>query len=73
MIRDAARFMPILSDAIFKESMFTIKTLLQKSEMSDSRPILFRSHHWVKNFYAVMWWKIDNIYDIEAELDLIFS
>ncbi len=69
MLRDAMRYMPALADATYVDSMFEIKTLLQKNEVDDGRPILFEKHAELPGCYSILGGKIDNIYDILARLD----
>nr|WP_275994231.1 FAD-dependent oxidoreductase [Argonema antarcticum] len=71
MIRDAERYMPILKECKYADSLWEIKTILPQSEVDDSRPILFKKHHGLKNFYCVLGGKIDNIYDIPPELKFL--
>lgn len=67
MQKDAARYMPILSDCKYQDSLWEVKTILPRSESDDSRPILFRPHHGLHGFHCVMGGKIDNVYDaVEA-------
>jgi L-2-hydroxyglutarate oxidase LhgO len=63
MIHDAQRYMPILSQCQFSESLWEVKTVLPRSEVDDSRPILFRPNHGLSGFHCVMGGKIDNVYD----------
>ncbi|WP_043431292.1 FAD-dependent oxidoreductase [Cystobacter fuscus] len=71
MIRDASRYMPALRDARHMDSLWEVKTVLPASEVDDSRPILFRWGHGLKNLVCVMGGKIDNIYDVLQEIDLL--
>lgn len=64
MINDAKRYIPMLEDVIYKDSIFEVKTVLVKNEMNDGRPILFTKDYGIKNFSNIMGGKIDNIYDI---------
>ena len=47
-----------------------MKTVLPSSEADDSRPILFRRDDTVPNLTSIMGGKIDNIYDVLAELEV---
>lgn len=69
MWRDAARYMPVLSEARYKESLWEVKTVLPRSESDDSRPILFRTNHGLRGFHCIMGGKIDNVYDAVAQID----
>ena len=69
MIRDAARYLPCVSDCRYVESLWEVKTVLPVSEQDDSRPILFRPDHGLPGLTCVMGGKIDNVYDVMQELD----
>lgn len=71
MLRDAARYLPLLKEAHYVDSLWEIKTILLQSEVDDSRPILFHRHPQLSNLYCVMGGKIDNIYDLSQELEFI--
>jgi len=73
MIKDAARYLPIMHDAVFLESMFEIKTVLLKNEGDDGRPILFEKDQNIKGLYSVLGGKIDNIYDVIQQVDMILE
>ncbi|ELR97350.1 FAD-dependent oxidoreductase [Gloeocapsa sp. PCC 73106] len=68
MIQDAARYLPILKDCSYLESLWEIKTVLPQSELNDSRPILFQQNLKLPNLISILGGKIDNIYDILDEL-----
>jgi glycine/D-amino acid oxidase-like deaminating enzyme len=68
MIKDAARYIPSLERSRFVESLWEIKTVLPRSEVDDSRPILFHPVEGVANFICILGGKIDNIYDIQNYL-----
>jgi glycine/D-amino acid oxidase-like deaminating enzyme len=68
MIRDAKRYMPGLADAVTKDSLFEVKTVLVKNEGNDGRPILFEKSQTLPGFYSVLGGKIDNIYDVLEKL-----
>lgn len=68
MIRDAKRYMPRLADAVTKDSLFEVKTVLVKNEGNDGRPILFEKSQTLPGFYSVLGGKIDNIYDVLEKL-----
>lgn len=73
MIRDAARYLPILLDCHYVESLWEVKTILPQSEVDDSRPILFKRHHQLPNLTCILGGKIDNVYDIFHELQFLES
>jgi len=64
MLNDAKRYIPMLEDAIYKDSIFEVKTVQVKNENDDGRPILFTKDYEIKNFSNIMGGKIDNIYEI---------
>ena len=64
MQKDATRYLPILAQCRYERSLWEVKTVLPRSEVDDSRPILFRSHHGLRGFHCVMGGKIDNVYDV---------
>lgn len=64
MQKDAARYIPILSECEYKRSLWEVKTVLPRSETDDSRPILFRANHGLRGLHCVMGGKIDNVYDV---------
>lgn len=69
MLRDVVRYLPYARDAGYVESLFEIKTVLQKNEGDDGRPILFEKHAELPGCYSVLGGKIDNIYDVLQKLD----
>lgn len=64
MIHDAIRYMPALSECIYKDSIFEAKVVSIKNEQDDGRPIIFTKDYGIKNFYNILGGKIDNIYDV---------
>ncbi len=64
MIQDAKRYMPSLEEAVYRRSLFDVKTVLVKNEWNDGRPILLHRHEEEPRIYSVMGAKIDNIYDL---------
>jgi len=64
MIRDASRYLPALAKSRYRESLFEVKTVLEKNESDDGRPILFRESTSTPGLYSVLGGKIDNIYDL---------
>lgn len=69
MIRDAARYLPVLAKARHVDSLFEVKTVLAKSEGDDGRPILFEHHAALPGCYSILGGKIDNIFDVLEKLD----
>ncbi len=64
MLHDAKRYLPILSECQYQDSLWEVKTILPRSESNDSRPILFKPNHGLKGFHNIMGGKIDNVYDV---------
>jgi len=64
MIRDAARYLPAIRNSRYVESIFEVKTLLQKTELDDARPILFDHSPRSPRLISILGGKIDNIFDI---------
>jgi glycine/D-amino acid oxidase-like deaminating enzyme len=69
MLRDVGRYMPSVRDAKYADSLFEVKTILQKNEGDDGRPILFEQHAELPGCYSVLGGKIDNIYDVLEKLE----
>ena len=69
MVRDVGRYMPAILDARYVESLFEVKTVLEKSEGDDGRPILFERHAELPGCFSVLGGKIDNIYGVLERLD----
>lgn len=69
MVRDAARYLPCLARCRYQDSLWEVKTVLPASERDDSRPILYRPDHGLPGLTCIMGGKIDNVYDVMAELD----
>ncbi len=64
IIRDSSKYIPSLVESKYKESLFEIKTVLYQNEIDDGRPILFKEHPSMKNFYSILGAKIDNVFDV---------
>ena len=71
MRRDAARYIPILSECRYQRSLWEVKTVLPRSETDDSRPILFRPDHGIRGLHCILGGKIDNIYDAVEAIDAL--
>jgi glycine/D-amino acid oxidase-like deaminating enzyme len=69
MILDAQRYLPVLGECRYVESLWEIKTVLPQSEMDDSRPILFKKSDEIPGLVSILGGKIDNIYDIKDCLE----
>ncbi|MBD3366836.1 MAG: FAD-dependent oxidoreductase [Candidatus Eisenbacteria bacterium] len=64
MIRDASRYIPSLAGCRQVDSLWEVKTVLPRSEVDDSRPVLYVTDWGLQNLTCLMGGKIDNIYDI---------
>jgi len=64
MVRDAARYVPAMRECRQVESLWEVKTVLPRSEVDDSRPILFSHNHGMPGFHCVIGSKMDNVYDM---------
>lgn len=73
MIRDVERYIPAIADAVYKDSLFEVKTILMKNETDDGRPILFEKYAELPGLYSVLGGKIDNIYDVLERLEHEFK
>lgn len=69
MIADASRYIPALRGTVYRDSLWTVKTLLPLSETDDGRPILFHRDPKLPAVIHVMGGKIDNIFDVEDEVE----
>ena len=69
MLRDVARYIPSAREMEYAESIFEVKTVLQKNEADDGRPILWEKHEELPGCYSILGGKIDNIYDVMQKLD----
>jgi glycine/D-amino acid oxidase-like deaminating enzyme len=73
MVRDARRYVPCLRECRYRDSLWEVKTVLPASEADDSRPILFRVDHGLRNLVCLMGGKIDNVFDVLNELDQLHA
>lgn len=64
MIRDGQRYMPSLAQARHEKSLFEVKTILEKNENDDGRPILYQQKPDKSRVVSILGGKIDNIYDL---------
>lgn len=69
MRKDAARYIPILAECHYQHSLWEVKTVLPRSEVDDSRPILFCPDHGLKGLHSILGGKIDNVYDVVAAIE----
>lgn len=65
MLRDASRYMPGLAGAVVEDSLYANKTLLERNEVDDGRPIFYHPD-WagMEGLTLLMGSKVDNIYDV---------
>lgn len=68
MLRDVQRYVPALAGCQYVESLWEVKTVLPRSEVDDSRPILHRRDHGLKSLTCVLGSKIDSVYDVLDEI-----
>lgn len=73
MVADASRYIPAIRDAKYRDSIWAVKTLLPQTESDDGRPILFQRDPGLPALVHVMGGKIDNIFDVEAEIEGLLS
>jgi glycine/D-amino acid oxidase-like deaminating enzyme len=73
MYADVVRYIPELKDMELADTIWEVKTVLQKSEGDDSRPILFRPNFGIKGYTCIMGGKLDNIYDVFEDLRAIYG
>jgi len=66
---DAKRYMPLIEKCSHKESLWEVKTVLPRSEASDSRPILYNENYGLNGLHCIMGGKIDNVYDVIHEIE----
>lgn len=71
MLRDAERYLPSISFSKHIASMFEVKTVLEKNEVDDGRPILFHRDVRLPQLCSILGGKIDNIYDILDRISVI--
>ncbi len=64
MLRDAARYLPLMARSRPADSLWEVKTVLPRSEVDDSRPILVRADHGLPGLTCIAGAKLDNIYDM---------
>ena len=72
MVRDAARFLPLLGEVEYAHSHFEVKTVMQANEVDDGRPILFQQQYG-QPVYSILGSKIDNIYDVLERIDAVLA
>lgn len=68
MVRDATRFLPCMATTGWRGSLYVTKSVLERNEIDDGRPIFLRRDPAMPELFSVMGAKIDNIYDLFAML-----
>jgi glycine/D-amino acid oxidase-like deaminating enzyme len=68
MIKDVQRYLPAAAASRYVDSLWEVKTLLPRSEVDDSRPILYRDNERMPGIVSILGGKIDNIYDIRERI-----
>jgi glycine/D-amino acid oxidase-like deaminating enzyme len=66
MRNDAKKYLPIIEDAKYLRSNFSIKTVVARNEENDGRPIVIKEHSRKPLILSILGSKIDNIYDLES-------
>ena len=64
MLKSAMRFIPLLQQCKYVDSLFEVKVVSAYNENDDGRPIIFANNYGIQNFSNILGGKIDNIYDI---------
>jgi len=64
MILDGSRYLPSLLEAKHVKSLHEVKTILQKNEHDDGRPILYQRLPPESRIVSILGAKIDKIYDL---------
>lgn len=64
MIADARRFLPCMTESVYRRSLWAVKTILPLNEVDDGRPILLHRDPLAPGLVSVMGSKIDNVYDV---------
>jgi glycine/D-amino acid oxidase-like deaminating enzyme len=73
MIKDVQRYLPAAAASRYVESLWEVKTILPRSEVDDSRPILYRQNEQIPGLVSVLGGKIDNIFDIRERIAMHFA
>ena len=69
MLAHASRFVPVMAESEYVDSLWEVKTILPQNENNDGRPILFARDHGLPGLHCVLGAKVDNIYDLLDEVD----
>jgi len=71
MVRDAARYLPLMRECRYVESLWAVKTILPRSAVDDSRPILVHTDAAWPGLACIIGGKLDNVYDMLESRDLL--
>ena len=64
MMMDGRRYVPCLTEANWRKSLYEVKTVLVKNERDDGRPILYQRQPATSRVISILGGKIDNVYDL---------
>lgn len=64
MILDSQRYVPSMADAVWRRSLYEVKSVLLRNETDDGRPILYHRTPANSRVISILGGKIDNIYDL---------
>jgi glycine/D-amino acid oxidase-like deaminating enzyme len=70
MLQVAKKYVPVIEKAKLIKPMYTIKSVLDNSEVDDSRPTLIKKYSQNPGYYVVFSGKINTIYDLHSILNL---
>lgn len=73
MYADVVRYMPSARGMRHRDSIYEAKAVLARTADDDSRPILFRADHGIRGYTCVLGGKLDNIYDVLAEVEHLWD
>jgi glycine/D-amino acid oxidase-like deaminating enzyme len=73
MVRDAQRYLPVMRDTRYLDSIWEVKTIMPRSEQDDSRPILLRRSNEHPACLTVLGAKLDSVYDVEDALARVLA
>lgn len=64
MVQDSERYLPCVAEAEYRKSLFDVKTVLERNEADDGRPILLHEQPDMPGLFSVLGGKVDNIFDL---------
>jgi glycine/D-amino acid oxidase-like deaminating enzyme len=71
MKKDAQRYMPDLNNMTYIRSLFEVKTVPTKHEVDDGIPVLLHVHSKEPLCASILGSKIDSIFELEKEVELL--